>query len=323
MDSKRRYVMIFTDINKHLIINKSGEYRQVFEYLLMNATHQPYKTKFKGNERTLQRGELITGSKVIGDEFKIADSKILTILKYFEKQGLIKRETSNQNTLITINMYDYYIYNPNNANENILNENEKIPEPIPKIPEPNIPIIDNISNSYESKDLILLNENENILNENEENPYIQEDVILQEDIPLQKEKENPNKIENFGKVSSFSSNSNVWNKIKLSKNVKRFIAFYYGIFFECAVGSYPEKSQIKRFVNAFNLCEGQFLNEQLIKFMPRWLFDKKGMPLHDTSVTEENLDIFDFFSILNDYVENKSDEEKQEILDLCNEEPPF
>ena len=90
------------------IIMQDKEYLAVWIFLLLNATHSEYDTMFQGQRITLQKGQLITGRKIISKKLNISESKVQRILKTFENEQQIKQQTTHQNRLISILNWEMY-----------------------------------------------------------------------------------------------------------------------------------------------------------------------------------------------------------------------
>jgi len=90
------------------IIMQDKEYLAVWIFLLLNATHSEYDTMFQGQRITLQKGQLITGRKIISKKLNISESKVQRILKTFEIEQQIKQQTTHQNRLISILNWEMY-----------------------------------------------------------------------------------------------------------------------------------------------------------------------------------------------------------------------
>ena len=90
------------------IIMKDKDYLVVWIYLLLHATHTEYDTIFEGKRITLQKGQLITGRKVIAKKLDISESKVQRILKTFENEHQIEQQTSSKNRLVSILNWEAY-----------------------------------------------------------------------------------------------------------------------------------------------------------------------------------------------------------------------
>ena len=80
------------------------EHLQLFLYLLLRANHE--KAKVRGIE--VQRGEHLTGRKVLAANLNQKESTIYKRLKWLEKKELIGMESNNKNTIVSICNYDSY-----------------------------------------------------------------------------------------------------------------------------------------------------------------------------------------------------------------------
>lgn len=90
------------------IVMKDADHIAIWVYLLLNATHAEYPALFRGKKILLQPGQLITGSVSIGAVLKINESKVRRVLNNLKNDGQIDRQTSNQNSLITVLNWDVY-----------------------------------------------------------------------------------------------------------------------------------------------------------------------------------------------------------------------
>lgn len=102
------WIKLYRKLLDNPIITKDSDYLSVWIYLLLNATHKEYDTLFKGQRITLQKGQLITGRKIIAKKLKVDESKVQRILKSLENEQQIEQQNGNQNRLITILSWDKY-----------------------------------------------------------------------------------------------------------------------------------------------------------------------------------------------------------------------
>lgn len=107
MDDKG-WITLHRKMLKNPIVCKDSDYFAVWVYLLLNATHKDVSALFKGKRITLKPGQLITGSKSIGEQFNINYVKVHRILKVFESEKQIEKQSSNKNSLITIVNWHLY-----------------------------------------------------------------------------------------------------------------------------------------------------------------------------------------------------------------------
>ena len=108
MNEKNGWVKLHRKMLDNPIIMKDAEYLAVWMYLLLNATHAEYPALFKGEKIILQPGQLITGRKSIASILSVNESKVRRILDAFENDQQIDRQSSNQNTLISLKNWDKY-----------------------------------------------------------------------------------------------------------------------------------------------------------------------------------------------------------------------
>lgn len=111
------WVKLHRKIMDNPVVCKDSDYLSVWIYLLLNATHKEYDTLFKGKRIVLEKGQLITGRKIIAQKFGISESKVQRILKTFEIEQQIEQQTGSQNRLITILNWQQY--------QNIEQQNEQ------------------------------------------------------------------------------------------------------------------------------------------------------------------------------------------------------
>lgn len=82
--------------------------RVIWEHLLLNATHKPYKTKLGNADVVLQPGQLISGRKKILN--KCFDQKLLTVtedmvrgaLNFFKKEEMLSIKATKKGSVFTI-----------------------------------------------------------------------------------------------------------------------------------------------------------------------------------------------------------------------------
>ncbi|MCI1958613.1 MAG: hypothetical protein LKJ25_03195 [Clostridia bacterium] len=104
------------------IVCKDSDYFAVWCFLLLKATHQDQEQLFAGKRVTVKNGQLITGRKVIADQFNISESKVQRILKRFENEHQIEQQTCNKNRIISIvnwNLYQQVDSNPTTSEQQV------------------------------------------------------------------------------------------------------------------------------------------------------------------------------------------------------------
>lgn len=125
------YIKLYRKILDNPIIMKDSEHLAVWIYLLVEATHKEMDALFKGKRITLQPGQLITGTKSIGMKLKINYLKVYRILNEFESEKQIEKQTSNRNSIITINNWCIY-QDSEKQTETLLKNNCKTTETLLK-----------------------------------------------------------------------------------------------------------------------------------------------------------------------------------------------
>lgn len=102
------YIKLYRKILDNPVITKDTEHLAVWIYLLLNATHKEKTTMFKGEKITLKPGQLLIGSKSMGEQLGINYVKVHRIINEFENEKQIEKQKSNKNTLITIVNWELY-----------------------------------------------------------------------------------------------------------------------------------------------------------------------------------------------------------------------
>jgi uncharacterized phage protein (TIGR02220 family) len=131
------FISIHRKIEENRILKGSLFKLGIWNHLLLNATHQTYKTKQYGF--TIERGQLITSKRIIGAKYNEAPSKVYRFLTQLVKAKMITMETITTKlgtiSLVTICKYDTFqtqngiteSKSPNNQYKNIIDYlNEKI-----------------------------------------------------------------------------------------------------------------------------------------------------------------------------------------------------
>ncbi len=77
-------------------------------HLIMEANHEPKKFTFNQKEENLERGQLLTGRKVLSEATGISESTIYRKLELFENIGFLTRKVNNKFTILTICNYSKY-----------------------------------------------------------------------------------------------------------------------------------------------------------------------------------------------------------------------
>lgn len=103
MQANNGYIKLHRKMLDNPVVCKDSDYFSVWCYLLLKASHAEIKVDFYGETKTLQTGQLITGSKAISTKLKIDESKVKRILKNYESERMIEQITyPRKGRIITI-----------------------------------------------------------------------------------------------------------------------------------------------------------------------------------------------------------------------------
>ena len=91
---------------------KKPEYLALWIHILLRANHEPREWLYKGEIKSVERGQFITSRKSLSLETGIKQSTIEDILKLFESSTQIRQQNMFTSRLITIVNYDTYQDNP-------------------------------------------------------------------------------------------------------------------------------------------------------------------------------------------------------------------
>lgn len=89
-------------------INKPFDERSAWIDLLLSANHSDVKIHFNGELILIKRGQFITSVRNLSAKWKWNKDKTLKFLRLLEKDKMIKRESDNFRTLVTIENYEVY-----------------------------------------------------------------------------------------------------------------------------------------------------------------------------------------------------------------------
>ena len=113
------------------IITKSLEHFAVWHLLLLLATAKPRRVLFKGKERVLEPGQLVTTRKELTKMIKsLNEPKVKRVLEEFENNGQIIQECSNKNRIITLVNWGKYQKTgqqniPETSHKTVISDNRK------------------------------------------------------------------------------------------------------------------------------------------------------------------------------------------------------
>ena len=81
-----------------------GNTMRLFVHLLLKANHK--EKKWRG--QTIERGQLITGRKVLAEELKMGEQQVRTSLGHLKSTNEITIKSTNKFSLVTLVNYDFY-----------------------------------------------------------------------------------------------------------------------------------------------------------------------------------------------------------------------
>jgi hypothetical protein len=87
---------------------KDPDWIAVWTYLLLNATHQPYRVNFDGHRVELQPGQLVTGRHAISRATGVNDSKVKRVLAVMKDEQQIVPKSGVRGSIITIRNWKRY-----------------------------------------------------------------------------------------------------------------------------------------------------------------------------------------------------------------------
>jgi hypothetical protein len=80
----------------------------VWVYLLLTATHAPYRALFNGRTIELRPGQLITGRHVIAAATGVSQSKVWRVLETLKTEQQIEQQPGNKSSLVSITNWEKY-----------------------------------------------------------------------------------------------------------------------------------------------------------------------------------------------------------------------
>lgn len=82
--------------------------RSAWVDLLLSANHSDKKILFNGELITVKRGQILTSIRKLSERWKWSYDKTSRFLKLIESDGMLRRESDNCRTLLTIENYEVY-----------------------------------------------------------------------------------------------------------------------------------------------------------------------------------------------------------------------
>lgn len=82
--------------------------RSAWVDLLLTANHSDKKILFNGELITVKRGQILTSIRKLAERWKWSYDKTSRFLKLIESDGMLRKESDNCRTLLTIENYEFY-----------------------------------------------------------------------------------------------------------------------------------------------------------------------------------------------------------------------
>ena len=188
MEKEKGWVKIHRKLLENPISSKP-EYFSVWVHLLLMANHKPTSFIWNCKKQELKEGQLLTGLKALSRETGVSQGTLYRILKYLEREGQIKMQTTTKYTVITILNWEKY------------QENEK-------------------QNEMKMKWKCNENEKQNEKQTERENVIVS---IQNQDMPLENEKQNEKQMKNKWKTNEkqMKTYKNIKNDINIYKTISK------------------------------------------------------------------------------------------------------
>ena len=106
--SQGGFVKIWRSIYSDLDMKQMPSACTVFMHLIVQANWKDSKARFNGQYRTVKRGQVITGRKVIAEQTGLPESTVYKALKHLESSSRISIESDSRGTMVTIRNYGKY-----------------------------------------------------------------------------------------------------------------------------------------------------------------------------------------------------------------------
>ncbi|MBZ0180540.1 MAG: hypothetical protein K8F36_14740 [Melioribacteraceae bacterium] len=101
------YISLHRQILENPVSNKPN-YLAVWIYLLLKANYKPKKIIWNNEKIDLKAGQFIGSILQIAGHFSLSTGTITYILDFFEKEGMLKRQSTKKFTLFEILNYEKY-----------------------------------------------------------------------------------------------------------------------------------------------------------------------------------------------------------------------
>ncbi len=95
--------------------------------LLLTANHAETRIRFNGEFMSIKKGQIMTSIRKLSDKWHWSYDKVLRFLRLLESDGMLKKDSDNFRTLLTIENYELYQDEPNADRTPV---SEQISEPV-------------------------------------------------------------------------------------------------------------------------------------------------------------------------------------------------
>lgn len=102
MDESGGWVKLHKKTLKSPVVMKDADHLAIWTYLLMKAAYKDYDVLFGGKRITLHPGQLTITIGAISNELSVGYEKTKNVLREFEAEGMIARNSTRHGTLVTI-----------------------------------------------------------------------------------------------------------------------------------------------------------------------------------------------------------------------------
>ena len=114
--SKEGWIRLYRRIEDSWIWDdKPFDKRSAWIDLLLSANHKDKKVLFNGKLIVIKEGQLVTSVRKLADRWGWSKDKVIAFLKLLERDEMIKKESNNSNTILTIKKYTVYQSNQSGA----------------------------------------------------------------------------------------------------------------------------------------------------------------------------------------------------------------
>lgn len=101
------YVKLYRSIEDAAFSSKP-EYMSSWIHILLLATHKPRSSMLGSSPVNLKAGQFISGRKALAERVGVSEKQMRTVLSFFEKEGMITKESSRQGTIFTVCNYSIF-----------------------------------------------------------------------------------------------------------------------------------------------------------------------------------------------------------------------